>query len=190
MALRAKWSMMGGLTAVILVATLGQVSPQATPSASGPTSRSALDRTAYDRYLWELAHHPDTYAAFEMMISPDPSKPQPRAWHANRVAAAYYSLEQFTQWIDYDLRLYYGEGNMAKELARRDALAARLGHTRWELLQAMVVYNREVFLSDEQIRKLADEARRSVPLDNALIERLKVYAVGPPPPPVRGKPEP
>jgi hypothetical protein len=178
--------------AAALAMAMGQApAPDArkTPAAEQPrTGPSVPSRAAYDEYLWQIAHHPDVYSAFEYAISPHPDKPQPRAWHLNRMGLAYYSREQFRKWVKMDIEEWYGKERVACEFARREQLAEKLDHSLWELFHALILYNREVFLTDEHIRTLAEEVKKRVPRDRVLEERLKVIAVGDPLPKPRSRP--
>ncbi|MCC7292967.1 MAG: hypothetical protein IT449_12975 [Phycisphaerales bacterium] len=186
---------LGSISATVVVALAlaqsqpadpaGSPSPASAPVSSQPAS---LDRAAYDRYLWDLAHHPDTLAAFEMMISTNPSEPNPWAWHAGRLPAAFNSKKTFDEWFDGDMQRLYG-ANARPQWDRRLAIAKKLDHTLWELFQALVVYNRDVFLSREQIVKAMADAKIAVPQNPTLLARLAFPSVKESLPPARPRPE-
>lgn len=177
---------------VVLAVAMAQTPPQharnTPPAEQSATAHAIPSRTAYDEYLWQIAHHPDVYSAFEYAISPNPDKPQPRAWHLNRMGLAYYSREQFRKWVKMDIELWYGRGRVQTELTRREQLAEKLDHSLWDLFHALILYNREVFLTDEQIRTLAEQVKKQVPRDTVLVERLKVIPAGDPLPKPRPRP--
>ena len=130
------------------------------------------DRTESDRYLWELAHHPDTLAAFEGFLH-DGDKLNPWAWRVNRINAHYCSQVTFNEAFYHNLKGEYGNTARA-ELLRRQVLAEKLDHTLWELFQAVAVYNREAFMSTDHSKQLlaAEEAKPRRQRDDKLIERL------------------
>ena len=166
---------------IALTAALGQFVPPSEQALK-------LKRANYDRYLWRLAHHPDTFAAFELIINNDPKKPNPWAWRLNCAGAAYYSRKQFDTWLQEDLKRFYGPQRAKDEYARRQQFAKKIDHSLWEMFQALCIYNREVFLTNAQVEQATREARKTVPQNPALIERLKSTPFGDPLPPQREQP--
>lgn len=185
-------SLIVGASIVALAFAQAQVTDPvgSSQSTSAPVTSqpAALNRAAYDQYLRDLAHHADTLAAFEMMIASNPAEPNPWAWHAGRLPAAFNSKKTFDEWFDGDMQRIYG-ANAQPQWDRRLAIAKKLDHTLWELFQALVIYNREVFLTKDQLAKALADAKVAVPQNPTLLSRLALPSVKESLPPARPKPQ-